>query len=74
MAVITIHKGALQYQVAEEISAPHCFTSRFGGVSEGYLASLNLGIHRGDAPENVLKNYEILGEAVGFSPRARVLE
>ena len=73
MAVITVHKGDLQYQIAQEISATHCFTSRFGGVSEGYLKSLNLGIHRGDTPENVLKNYEILGNAVGFSPRQTVL-
>ena len=51
---------------AEEISVPHCFTTRHGGVSEGYLSSLNLGIHRGDEPENVRKNYEILGEALGF--------
>ena len=45
---------------------PHCFTTRHGGVSEGYLASLNLGIHRGDKAENVVKNYEILGNALGF--------
>ena len=29
---------------------------------------MNLGIHRGDAPENVRKNYEILGNALGFDP------
>ena len=45
---------------------PHCFTTRYGGVSRGHLSSLNLGIHRGDQPENVRKNYEILGEALGF--------
>lgn len=62
----TIRSGALEYITAEHITAPHCFTTRFGGVSEGYLSSLNLGIHRGDDPENVRKNYEILGQALGF--------
>lgn len=62
----TIRSGALEYITAEHITAPHCFTTRFGGVSEGYLSSLNLGIHRGDDPENVRKNYEILGQTLGF--------
>ncbi len=66
MSVITNKVGKLEYLTAEGISVPHCFTTRFGGVSEGHLASLNLGIHRGDKPENVVRNYEILGEALGF--------
>ena len=66
MSVITNKVGKLEYLTAEGIAVPHCFTTRFGGVSEGYLASLNLGIHRGDEPENVRKNYEILGEALEF--------
>ena len=53
-------------------AVPHCFSTRFGGVSEGYLASLNLGTHRGDLPENVRENYRILGEAVGFAPENTV--
>ena len=66
MSVFTNKIGKLEYLTAEEISVPHCFTTRFGGVSEGYLSSLNLGIHRGDKPEHVRRNYEILGEALGF--------
>ncbi len=66
MSVITNKVGKLEYLTAEGITVPHCFTTRFGGVSEGYLSSLNLGIHRGDEPENVVRNYEILGEAMGF--------
>ena len=66
MSVMNNKVGKLEYITAEGISVPHCFTTRFGGVSEGYLASLNLGIHRGDKAENVVKNYEILGEALGF--------
>lgn len=66
MSVLTKKLGKLEYLMAEGIRVPHCFTTRFGGVSEGYLSSLNLGIHRGDDPENVRKNYEILGDALGF--------
>ena len=71
--VITQKKGNLEYLTAEGISAPHCFTTRLGGVSEGYLRSLNLGMSRGDDPENVRKNYAILGEALGFDPKKAVL-
>ena len=61
-------RGSLEYLTADSIGVPHCFSTRYGGVSEGCLASLNLGIHRGDKPENVLENYRILGAAVGFAP------
>ena len=33
------------------------FTTRYGGVSTGCLAELNLGFDRGDDPENVRTNY-----------------
>ena len=68
MAFQNKKRGNLEYLVAECISVPHCFSTRFGGVSTGYLSSLNLGIHRGDEPENVLENFRILGRAVGFAP------
>ena len=69
----TIQKGSLEYLVAENISAAHCFTTRLGGVSQGHLAAMNIGTHRGDHPENVLKNYAVLGAALGFSPEKAVL-
>ena len=73
MSFTVHHDGALEYLCADALEgAVHCFTTRFGGVSGGYLSSLNLGIHRGDDPENVLKNYEILGRAVGFRPEDTV--
>ena len=66
MAIFTVKLGQLEYLAAEGIGVPHCFTTRLGGVSSGYLASLNLGANRGDDLENVRKNYEILAEALGF--------
>lgn len=73
MAVIPVWQGSLLTYQAEGIAVPHGFTTRLGGVSEGYLASLNIGTRRGDSPENVAKNYEILGNALGFSPARAVL-
>lgn len=73
MPITTMKYGALEFLTAEGISVPHCFTTRFGGVSTGYLESLNIGIHRGDEWENVLKNYQILGDALGFEPEKLVL-
>ena len=37
MSIQTIKIGTMEYLAAEGISAPHCFTTRLGGVSEGYL-------------------------------------
>ena len=45
----------------------HCFTTRHGGVSQGYYSSMNMGLARGEDKDLVLKNYEILGNAMGFS-------
>lgn len=73
MAIITVQKEDLQYLTAEGIAVPHCFTTRYGGVSTGHLASLNIGAHRGDDPENVAKNYRILGKELGFSEKDLVL-
>lgn len=73
MAIYENRKGALAYLSSELLSdTAHCFSTRFGGVSEGMLASLNLGTHRGDRPKNVLENYRILGQAVGFTPKQTV--
>ena len=66
-------QGTLEYLTAPGLEGTaHCFSTRFGGVSEGSLASLNLGVHRDDSPGNVLENYRILGEAVGFDPKNTV--
>ncbi len=63
--------GALVYYMCEEMRTPHLFTTKFGGVSRGPLASLNLGFNRGDARENVIQNYEILARHLGV-PRTRM--
>jgi len=51
------NENGLIYMRSDIIGAKHAFTTRFGGVSEGELASLNLGSNRGDDPENVRENF-----------------
>ncbi|MDR2904066.1 MAG: peptidoglycan editing factor PgeF [Clostridiales bacterium] len=51
----------------EKHNLRHAFSSKTGGVSAGCFAALNLGFRRGDADENVRKNFRALAEAVGFS-------
>ena len=45
------------------------FSTREGGVSGGAYASLNLGDHVGDDPQNVAQNREILADMLGIAPR-----
>jgi len=49
------------------------FTTRYGGVSTGAYASLNLNFNRSDAPEIVMENYRLLGEELGVALDSMVL-
>ena len=51
----------------------HGFSTRHGGVSEGDLASLNLGFRRGDREENVRENYARFCAALEVSPQDLIL-
>ena len=69
MSFETVQSGALEYVRAGNLTVRHAFTTRLGGVSTGALSSLNLGIHRGDRPANVLENHRRLCNALGISIR-----
>lgn len=73
MAIIANKYDSMEYLISETIVVPHGFTTRLGGVSQGYLASLNLGMHRGDDPRNVQENYARLAAALGFDLEKLVL-
>ncbi len=73
MSVITQKVGQLEYLTAEGISVPHCFTTRFGGVSTGIFDSLNIAIKEGETEENVRRNLEILGGTLGFGTEDLVM-
>lgn len=47
----------------------HGFSTRLGGVSKGHLSGMNLGFGRDDNKENVIKNHEIIAEAMGFEAK-----
>ena len=66
MSVITKKHGTLEYLTAEGITVPHCFTTKLGGVSTGPMAGMNIAIKLDETRENVTKNFEILGNALGF--------
>ena len=51
------NQNGLIYMRSDVIGAKHAFTTRFGGVSGGEFAALNLGSNRGDEPEAVRENF-----------------
>ncbi|MBQ9148425.1 MAG: peptidoglycan editing factor PgeF [Oscillospiraceae bacterium] len=73
MSIKNKRYGKVEYLKADGIKAPHCFTTRIGGVSTGIWESMNIANHRGDAPENVEENLRILGRCIGFEPEQLVL-
>ena len=61
--------NGVRFYTAPVLRAKHAFSTRYGGVSTGHLASLNLSIRRGDTEENVRENWRRLGEAAGMDLR-----
>lgn len=49
------------------------FSTRFGGVSTGDFATLNLGFGRGDSEKNVSENYRLFCESIGVCTEHLVL-
>lgn len=66
---LTLHVSTL----LEEQGVPHAFTTRYGGVSEGMYASLDLGLNRGDERPRVLENYRRVCKALGVEMDKLVL-
>ena len=51
---------------APNIDTTHAFSTRFGGVSSGIFATLNLGLNLDDKQENIRENYKRLCDAIGI--------
>lgn len=51
----------------------HGFSTRLGGISEGYFSSMNLSFTTGDNRDTVVKNYEIFSHVLGIDPKTTVL-
>jgi len=54
-------------QLEKYTELQHLFTTRIGGVSEGCCSSWNFGAKSLDTEENIIRNYEILGDVLGIS-------
>lgn len=64
-------QGAFTYLQAETFGRfdflTHAFCTRLGGTSPAPFASLNVSVRRGDRPENVRRNREIIAKTFGFA-------
>lgn len=60
----------ISYRILDDIPwLKNAVSTRLGGVSKGYLASMNLGFNRGDLDENVIRNHEIFANVIGVNPK-----
>ena len=41
----------MTFRQLDRMGVPHAFSTRLGGVSQGYLSTMNLSFHRGDDPD-----------------------
>lgn len=62
-------KGERQYLTFPKLDdyeeLRHLFTTRHGGVSQGHCATWNFGERHLDTDENILQNFELLGQVLG---------
>lgn len=58
--------NGVTYLVCSALQAPHGFSTRQGGESEGAFAALNLGVSAGDDEATVRRNRSRWAEALGF--------
>lgn len=65
MAFSEINENGLIYMSSSLIRARHAFTTRYGGVSTGDFASLNLGSGRGDEQARVEENFRRVAALMG---------
>ena len=64
----------LEYPLFQETGiVTNAFSTRLGGVSEGYYSSLNLSFDRGDDPARVLENFKRIGASMGVAVEDMVL-
>lgn len=69
-------KGSLcfiTFNCLEDDCLSHAFTTRYGGVSVGDNASMNLSFKTGDDAQKVRQNYNIICNAIGIKPEHLVL-
>ena len=72
-----VEKNGVPYFVFENLEntglVRHGFSTRLGGVSGGFLSSMNLSFTRGDDPGKVRENFRRMGMVIGFETKDLVL-
>lgn len=59
-------RSYLRLKKFDELGVINGFTRRTGGVSRGKITGFNFGFRVGDDPDDVLMNYKLLAEDMGF--------
>ena len=71
------HQGSLcfiTFPIFEKFSQlRHGFTTRHGGVSEGYFGKMNLSFNTGDERDKVVQNYAIIAKGLGIDDKNIVI-
>lgn len=62
----------ITFPLFEKIGVTHAFSTREGGVSEGFLGAMNLSFSRGDEEEKVMENHRRFAGAVGYEVESLV--
>ena len=68
-STIINEKNGVVYLTFPKLAAAgvrHGFSTRMGGISKGYLGTMNLSFTRGDREENVRENFRRIADAIGF--------
>ncbi len=63
----------LTFPSLESDGVAHCYTTRYGGASEGMFSTMNMSFSRGDDPESVTENYRRICSAIGTDYKKCVL-
>ena len=62
------NENGIIYMTSDRLPFRHVFTTRYGGVSTGHLATLNLIGGHGDSPENLRENFTHVAALFGKGP------
>ncbi len=56
----------LEYNIFKDFSIKTAVSTRLGGVSKGYVGTMNMSTSRGDDPLCVQNNHKLFADAVGY--------
>lgn len=75
---VLVTEGPLKYIEFECLNEyrdvlTHCMSTRAGGVSTGECSTMNLGFSRKDIRSNVIKNFNLICDAIGLEADSLVL-